>query len=74
MATSEAKKAALKRVTDLETAFNEYVSREKTRINNEAKVLQAILDGRTGGAGIERFSIQAIETATKSSIHDLLVG
>lgn len=71
MATS---KDTLSRITALENAFNEYEASEKKRITNEASVLQAILDGRTGGAGIDRFSIQVIETATRSSIQALLDG
>jgi gamma-glutamylcysteine synthetase len=41
------------RLNDLKTTTQEYVQKEKTRIDAEVKILQAILDGRTSGAGAQ---------------------
>lgn len=51
------------RLAELEKTAKEYIQLEKTRIENEVSVLEAILKGRTGGAGI-----QASNTATVAAI------
>lgn len=48
---------------NLQKATKEYVKKEKKRLENEAKVLEAVLKGRTGGRGI-----QAVNTKVVSSV------
>lgn len=42
------------RLQDLLNTTKDYVKKEKTRIENEVKVLEDILSGRTGGAGAQK--------------------
>ena len=56
------------RIEDLGKAVAEYADKEKTRIENEVAALQAILDGRTGGKGVEEASAAKVN---KASLYDL---
>jgi hypothetical protein len=48
------------RLDALSKAVKEYVASEKTRIDNEVAVMQAILDGRGGGGGAGKEAVQAV--------------
>lgn len=56
------------RVKALADAVKDYTGKEKTRIDNEVKSLQAILDGRTGGAGVQKIATKVVEAVAN---HDL---
>lgn len=42
------------RLQDLLNTTKDYVKKEKARIENEVKVLEEILNGRTGGSGVQK--------------------
>ena len=56
------------RVQTLADAVKDYAKKEKTRIENEVKVLTAILDGRTGGAGVQKATAAAVEAVAKNDL------
>jgi len=62
------------RLNDLKQAVHDYVDKEKTRIGNEVKVLKAILDGRTAGAGIQASSTAVVAAVAQSDLNDYLKG
>lgn len=62
------------RLDDLKTAVDNYVSAEKTRIGNEVQVLEAILSGRTAGAGIQEASVAVVQAVAESDLADYLNG
>lgn len=53
----------LDRLKTLQSAMQEYVDKERTRLTNEASVLDAVLKGRTGGKGI-----QAVNTKVGTAV------
>ena len=62
------------RVQALADAVKDYTKKEKTRIENEVKVLEAILKGRTGGAGVQASSTKAVEAVAKNDLKSYLEG
>lgn len=64
----------LDRVTQLKQATLDYISKEKTRIENEVSALEAILNGRTGGAGVQQPSKQQIAAIAQSDLEGYLKG
>lgn len=62
------------RVQALADAVKDYTKKEKTRIENEVKVLEAILDGRTGGAGVQQSSTAVVEAVAKFDLKSYLEG
>ena len=64
----------LSRLVALQQATQTYVQQEQTRILNEVSVLQAVLSGRTGGAGIQSAVWQQASKATLSDLADYLNG
>jgi hypothetical protein len=56
----------------LKTAAHEYTAKERTRLKNEVLVLKSVLDGRTGGAGIQRLSTAMVSAAAQRSLDDYL--
>jgi hypothetical protein len=61
-----------KMVKELKATADEYVKKEKDRLNAEAKSLQAILDGRAAGAGIQQLNTQMIAGVARSSLDAFL--
>lgn len=61
-----------KAVLELQKATKEYVKKEKTRISNEVAVLKAILNGRTGGAGVQELGIGKITARAENSLAEFL--
>ena len=68
MSDATAAKTRLDRLQRLQKALEDYVSSEKTRIDQEVSILQAVLNGRTGGAGIQRFSIDVADAVTQGAL------
>lgn len=62
------------RLKDLETATKDYVKSEKKRIGNEVKVLEAVLKGRTAGAGIQANSVAVVSAVALSDLAEFLKG
>ena len=60
------------RLKDLQDTAKDYISKERTRAENEVKVLQAVLDGRTGGAGIQAVSVAVVSAVANSDLADYL--
>lgn len=58
----------------LQKATKEYVAKERTRLTNEASVLEAILKGRTGGKGLQTLSIQTMSAVAQKDIEVYLTG
>lgn len=56
------------RVQDLQKALNDYINSEKTRVQNEVKVLQGVLNGRTGGQGIQQISVAVVTAAADADL------
>ena len=62
----------LARLEELERAVKQYVAAEKTRIDNEVSVLEAILQGRTGGQGVQSITKRTISSVAKANIASYL--
>lgn len=62
------------RLQQLQQTVDDYVSKEQDRINNEVSVLQAILNGRTGGQGIQSVSTAAVAAVANSDLAQYLAG
>ena len=60
------------RVQALADAVKEYTGKEKTRIENEVKVMEAILKGRTGGAGVQASTVAVVEAVAKNDLQAYL--
>jgi hypothetical protein len=59
---------------DLQQATKDYVSKERTRLQNESATLEKILSGRTGGRGIQTPSVEKVTALTKLDIAAYLSG
>ena len=66
--------ARLERLQDLEKATKEYVKNEKKRIENEVKVLEEVLKGRTAGAGIQANSVTVVAAVAQNDLAAYLRG
>lgn len=62
------------RLADLETSTKDYVKNEKKRIENEVKVLEAVLTGRTAGAGIQANSVAVVSAVAFADLASFLKG
>jgi hypothetical protein len=62
------------RLDDLKKATKDYVKNEKKRIENEVKVLEDILKGRTAGAGIQANSVAVVQAVAQSDLTAYLKG
>jgi len=58
----------------LQSTTKEYVKKERTRLQNEADVLTAVLKGRTGGKGIQATPTSVVASVAKRSLADYLSG
>lgn len=56
------------RIAELKSTALDYIAKERTRVQNEVKVLQAVLDGRTGGAGIQKVSVKVVAAAADKDL------
>ena len=64
----------LQRVQALQQATLDYIGKEKSRIDNEVQVLNNILSGRTGGAGVQQPSKQQLAAVAQSDLNAYLAG
>ncbi len=62
------------RIQDLKTAADQYIQQEKTRVENEVQALEAILNGRTGGAGIQQVSVKVVAAVADKDLASYLKG
>lgn len=62
------------RLSEIESTVKEYVKAEQRRIENEVRVLEAVLKGRTGGAGVQANSTGVVEAVAKSDLAAYLKG
>lgn len=62
------------RLDDLQSAVKDYVKSEKKRIENEVKVLEDILKGRTAGAGIQANTVKVVQAVAQSDLSAFLKG
>jgi len=60
------------RVQALADAVKDYTKKEKTRIENEVKALEAVLSGRTGGAGIQASSTKVVAAVAFNDLKSYL--
>jgi hypothetical protein len=56
------------RLQKLRDAARAYVKAEKDRIDQEVAILQAVLDGRTGGAGVQRFTVDVVSAVAQNDL------
>lgn len=64
----------LDRVKALQQAVNAYVKSEQTKISNEVSVLTSILNGRTGGKGIQQINSNTVAAVAQSDLANYLDG
>ena len=62
------------RIASLQKATKEYVVEEKKRLENEVKVLEAVLSGRTGGMGIQKTNSKVVEAVAQNDLSSFLNG
>jgi hypothetical protein len=62
------------RLQNLLQATQQYVQNEQTVINNQVSVLQAVLNGRTGGAGVQASSTAVVAAVAQNDIATYLQG
>lgn len=65
-------KARIQLLKELKKTGDEFVQKEKERLTNEANALDAILKGRTGGAGIQTLNTQLASAVAKRDMADYL--
>lgn len=56
------------RLSSLASAAKDYIKKEQERIDNEVSYLQAALDGRTGGASLQKSGVAVVEAVAKTSL------
>lgn len=66
MASQSERRLAL--LTALQATAKEYTAAERKRLENEVKVLKAVLSGRTGGAGIQKLNTKVAAAVAKRSL------
>lgn len=62
------------RLNALRKAVHQYADAEKKRIENEVAVLQAVLNGRTAGKGIQQSSTTIVAAVAESDLAAYLQG
>lgn len=62
------------RLQDLKQATDDYVKSEKDRLSNEVQYLKAVLQGRTGGAGIQANSVAVVQAVAEADLATFLRG
>jgi hypothetical protein len=72
--SSDQSTVVLTPLSQLKQATKEYVAKERTRLENEAKVLEAILAGRTGGRGIQAVSTTLVAAVARKDLANYLSG
>jgi hypothetical protein len=72
--SSEPSTVVVSPLAQLQQATKEYVAKERTRLGNEAKALEAILAGRTGGQGIQSVNTTLVAAVARKDIASYLSG
>jgi len=62
------------RLSDLEQTAKQYIAAEKKRAENQVKVLEAVLSGRTGGAGIQKVAVTVVSAVANADLAAYLRG
>ena len=62
------------RIEALKSSVDDYVKAEQKRIDDEVQVLEAILNGRTGGAGVQASSADVVASVAQSDLAAYLDG
>ena len=62
------------RLQQLQQTTQQYVQKEQTRINNEVSVMQDILNGRTGGAGVQQSGTAVVTAVAQNDLNAYLSG
>jgi hypothetical protein len=57
---------------DLQKTTKEYVAKERTRLQNEAAVMKAVLKGRTGGRGLQDQNTQVAAAVAQANLSKYL--
>lgn len=57
---------------DLESSAQEWIDKERDRINNEVKFLKAVLEGTTGSSTLRRLNAQTTEIFLVNKIESFL--
>lgn len=73
-AQTQAAQNLQQRVSQLQQTATQYISNEQTNINNTVSSIQAILNGRTGGAGVQQASSTAVSAIAFNDLADFLQG
>ena len=60
------------RLAALQQAMKDYAKEEKKRITNEVSVLTAVLQGRTGGKGIQKVGIKLVAAVASNDLSSFL--
>jgi hypothetical protein len=71
-AATQAAQTLQSRVMALQQTATQYISNEQQDINNTVQVIQAILNGRTGGQGVQQSSNTAVAAAAFDDLADFL--
>ena len=61
-----------KMVKELKATADEYIKKERDRLNAEAEAMQAILNGRSAGSSIQQLNTQMVAGVAQSSLDDYL--
>jgi hypothetical protein len=62
----------IQRLKDLQQTAKDYIKAERTRATNEVASLNAILNGRTGGKGIQQISVTVVANVANKDLDDYL--
>jgi hypothetical protein len=73
-AQTQAAQTLQQRVTQLQQTATQYITNEQNAITNTVSVVQAILSGRTGGAGVQQSSSAAVTAIAFNDLADFLQG
>jgi len=57
---------------DLESSAQEWIDKERDRVNNEVKFLKAVLEGTTGSSTLRRLNAQTAEIFLVNKIESFL--
>jgi hypothetical protein len=62
------------RLDDLERTARQYIQAERSRLGNEVQFLEAVLKGRTGGAGVQQIAVRVVTAVAQNDLAAYLKG
>lgn len=62
------------RIQDLADKAKEYISKEKSRIEDAVKALESAENGRTGGSGIQESSKEEVSAVAQNDLASFLAS